>query len=129
MNEFRGKPFPGCVYHERPLMRCASGPVPGPAQATAFALSCPDCWREVGRGLVRTPRTPDIPITRAEFEALPAAPKPFGIGPGGLLLPLPDGDGDPSDDAEKPCAFTASPRRRRSAPRWLISHASLLIAP
>ena len=81
--EFRGKPFPGCVYHERPLMRCEVFPAGRPDVIVAYILTCPDCER--GIGLARHPRTPYIAITKEEFDALPANPQPFEIHPAGAL--------------------------------------------
>lgn len=88
MNTFRGKPFPGCRYHERSLMRCAVAfrIIHGPDEAAAFVLSCPDCDREYRQGITPTMRTPQIAITRAEFDACPANPAPFMIDSDGRVF-------------------------------------------
>lgn len=90
MQTFRGEPFPGCTFHERPLMRVAFAVSPDPTQATAFALSCPDCSAELLRSGAAFIRTPDIPISRDEFDQLPANPNPFGLAPDGSRIELLD---------------------------------------
>ena len=77
--EFRGKRFPGCLYHERPLMRCARMPHGNPTIVVAYNLVCPDCVSDYYAGRAGCIRTPIILITREEYETLPVNPHPVMI--------------------------------------------------